>query len=150
MLVGWRNFNDALRTFDLLNRQFDSIHDSWIVTGSEREAGRRRAASPAVHVTETKEAFVYQAEVPGLDEGDVTIQLEDESLLLRGQRKGDARQGYEVRLQERAPLAFAHKLPLPGRIDAAAVTATLKEGILTVTLPRAKDALPRQIAVKTA
>ena len=150
MLVGWRSFNDALRTFDLLNRQFDSIHDDWIVTGSGRETGRRRAASPAVHVTETKEAFVYQADVPGLGEGDVTLQLEDGSLLLRGERKEDPREGYEVHLQERAPIAFAHKLPLPGRIDAAAVTATLKDGILTVTLPKAKDALPRQIAVKTA
>jgi HSP20 family protein len=51
-------------------------------------------------------------------------------------------------LRERAPVAFARKLPLPGRVDADAVTATLKDGILTVTLPKSKDALPRQIAVK--
>jgi len=150
MMVGWRDFNDALRTIDFLHRQVDPVRRDWIVGGSGRERARRRAAWPAVHVTETKEAFVYQADVPGLGEGDVTLQLEDGSLLLRGERKGDAREGYEVHLRERAPIAFAHKLPLPGRIDAAAATATLKDGILIVTLPKAKDALPRQIAVKTA
>ncbi len=154
MMVGWRDFNDAMRTLDFLHRQIDSVHGDWIVTGLGRERGRRRATGPEVHVTETKEAFVYSAEVPGLGEGDVTIQLEDESLLLRGERKGDARgdvpDGYEVRVRERTPLAFSHKLPLPGRVDAAAVTATLKDGVLTVTLPKAKDTLPRQITVKTA
>jgi len=150
MMVGWRDFNDALRTIDFLQRQLDPIHNDWIVAGSGRERGRRRAAWPAVHVTETKEAFVYQADVPGLGEGDVKIQLEDGSLLLSGERRGDAREGYDVHVQERSAIAFAHKLPLPGRVDAAAVTATLKDGVLTVTLPKAEDTLPRQIAVKTA
>jgi HSP20 family protein len=150
MMVGWRDFNDAFRTLDFLHRQLDPVHTDWILAGSARERARRRAAWPAVHVTETKEAFVYHADVPGLGEGDVTIQLEDEALVLTGERKGDAREGYDVHVQERSPIAFAHKLPLPGRVDAAAVTATLKDGVLTVTLPKAKDTLPRQIAVKTA
>jgi HSP20 family protein len=148
MLVGWRDFGDALRTFDFLHRTIDSVHGDWVLSGWEPERVRRRAAWPAVRVTETKEAFVVVAEVPGLGEGDVTIQLEDEALLLSGERKVDTRKGYDVRVQERAPIAFAHKLPLSGRVDAAAVTATLKDGVLTVTLPKAKDTLPRQIAVK--
>ncbi len=150
MLVHWRNFNDALRTIDFLHRQLDPTAYDWTVTGAGIERARRQAAWPAVRVTETKEAFVYHAEVPGLGEGDVSVEMLDGSLLLRGERKGDAPEGYSVHVRERAPLAFSHKLPLPGRVDAEAVTATLKDGLLTVTLPKAKDALPRQIAVKSA
>ena len=149
MLTGWRDFDDALRTLDYLHRHIDQVFDG---PASAREPARdpwrRRVAWPAVNVTETKEAFVYRAEVPGLAEGDVTVQIEDDALLLRGERKTPAPEGYQVHLRERAPVAFARKLPLPGRVDAAGVTATMKDGTLTVTLPKSKEALPRQIAVK--
>jgi HSP20 family protein len=147
MLTGWRNFNEALRTIDFLNRHIDYVFDGPFV---ERVPARTRPAWPAVNVAETKEAFVYTAEVPGLSEGEVTVQVEDGALLLRGERKAETREGYESHLRERASYAFARTLPLPGRVDAEGVTATMKDGILTVTLPKAKDALPRQIAVKSA
>ncbi len=146
MLTGWIDFDDAIRTIDRLHRHIDHVFDDR--AGASRERGWRRGTWPAVNVVETKEAFVYRAEVPGLGEGDVVVQVEDESLLLRGERKSDAPKGYEVHLRERAPIAFARKLPLPGRVDAEGVTATMKDGVLTVTLPKAKDTLPRQIAVK--
>ncbi len=145
MLTAWRDFNDALRTIDFLHRHIDQVFDDR--SGVPYRAVRR-AAWPSVNVVETKDAFVYRAEVPGLGEGDVVVQIEDEALLLRGERKSDVPEGYEVHLRERAPIAFARKLPLPGRVDADAITASLKNGVLTVTLPKAKDTLPRQIAVK--
>jgi HSP20 family protein len=145
MLTAWRDFNDALRTIDLLHRHIDHVFDD---RSGVAYRSSRRAAWPAVNVAETKDAFVYRAEVPGLGEGDVTVQIEDEALLLRGERKSDVPEGYEVHLRERGPIAFARKLPLPGRVDAEGITATLKNGVLTVTLPKAKDTLPRQIAVK--
>jgi HSP20 family protein len=146
MLTSWRNFNEALHTIDFLNRHIDYVFDDRAVPGRSPE--RARIAWPPVNVAETKDAFVYRAEVPGLGEGDVSVHVEDETLLLRGERKADAPAGYEVHLRERAPIAFARKLPLPGRVDADAVTATMKDGVLTVTLPKSKDARPRQIAVK--
>ena len=53
-----------------------------------------------------------------------------------------------MHLRERAAVAFTRKLPLPARVDADAVTRRSKDGVLTVTLPKASEALPRQIAVK--
>ena len=146
MLTSWRNFNEALHTIDFLNRHIDYVFDDRSVPSRSPE--RPRVAWPPVNVAETKDAFVYRAEVPGLGEGDVSVHVEDETLLLRGERKADAPAGYEAHLRERAPIAFARKLPLPGRVDAEAVTATMKDGVLTVTLPKSKDARPRQIAVK--
>jgi len=146
MLTGWRDFDEALRTIDRLHRHIDHVFDDR--AGVSHEHGWRRATWPAVNVVETKESFVYRAEVPGLGEGDVVVQVEDDALLLRGERKSDAPKGYEVHLRERSPIAFARKFPLPGRVDAEGVTATMKYGVLTVTLPKAKDTLPRQITVK--
>jgi HSP20 family protein len=146
MLTSWRNFNEALHTIDFLNRHIDYVFDDRAVPSRSPE--RPRVAWPPVNVVETKDAFVYRAEVPGLGEGDVSVHVEDETLLLRGERKADAPAGYEAHLRERAPIAFARKLPLPGRVDADAVTATMKDGVLTVTLPKSKDARPRQIVVK--
>jgi HSP20 family protein len=150
MLTGWRDFEHTLQTFDRLQRHLDRAFVESIDTGRGREARRRgaRFAWPPTNVHETKDALVVRAEVPGLTEGDVSVSVEDEALVLRGERKSEVPAGYHVHLRERAPIAFTRKLPLPVRVDADAVTATLKDGVLTITLPKSRDAMPRQIAVK--
>ena len=150
MLTGWIDFDQTLRALDLVQRRFDLAFGDWALPSSGRERARLYARTrwPAVNAFEGKEAFVYKVEVPGLAEGDVAVSVEDGALTLRGERKSGEPEGYEARLQERAPVAFARTLPLPGRVDAAGVTATIKDGILTVTLPKARETLPRQIAVK--
>jgi HSP20 family protein len=151
MLTGWRDFDDAVRTLGLLQRRFDEAFGDWAGPAAlERPYRVQRVAWPAVNAFETPEAFVYKAEVPGLAERDVSVYVEDDALVLRGERKSQAPDGYEARLRERGAIAFARKLPLPGKIDGESVSATLKDGVLTITLPKAKETLPRQIAVKTA
>lgn len=146
MLTGWTDFEHTLRTIDRLQRRMDRAFfdgpDPLIVRR------RARAAWPATNVFETKDAFVVKAEVPGLAEGDVSVSVEDDALVVRGERKTAVPEGYRVHLRERAPVAFTRKLPLPAHVDANAVTATLEHGVLTITLPKAKEALPRRIAVK--
>jgi HSP20 family protein len=151
MVNGWRDLDQTLRTLDAMQRRIETVFDDWAYLGSGRERARRRAPTwPVVNAFETKEAFVYRAEVPGLGEGDVSVLVEEDALVLRGERKSGVPQGYTVHLRERAPVAFTRRLPLPGPVDADAVTAVLKDGALTVTLPKAKESLPRQITVKSA
>jgi HSP20 family protein len=150
MLTGLREFDQTFRALDALQRQMDDVTGGWTVHALRGIAPRRvsRRAWPPVNAFETKEAFVYRAEAPGLGEGDVSVFVEDDALVLRGERKSDVPEGYQVHFRERAPVAFTRKLPLPGRVDADGVIATMKDGIVTITLPKAKDTLPRQIAVK--
>jgi HSP20 family protein len=150
MTTTWRDLSEALRAFDFINRQAEYVFEDWPGLALERWPSLRspRAAWPSVNVFETKEAFVYKAEVPGLAEGDVGVHVEEDTLILRGERKSDVPAGYTVHLRERGPIAFTRKFPLPGRVDAEGVTASLKDGVLTVSLPKAKEAMPRQIAVK--
>jgi HSP20 family protein len=149
MLTGWRDFDDTLRTLDLLHRRIDRAFEEWPWHGV-REAARPRVATawPPTNVFETAETFVVKAEVPGLAESDVSVTVEDEVLLVRGERKSQVPEGYKVHVRERAPVAFARRVALPGRVDFDAVTASLKDGVLTVTLPKPKESLPRQVAVK--
>jgi HSP20 family protein len=150
MLTSWRDLDDTFRALGLLHRRFDDVFEDWALPSVvERSFRAAQRPWPAVNAFETADAFVYKAEVPGVADRDVSVYVEDEALVLRGERKIQAPEGYEARLRERAPFAFARKLPLPGRVDAEAVTATLKDGVLTVTLPKSKEALPRQIAVKS-
>ena len=146
LTFGWRQFDDTFRALDLFQRRLDEAYTDGSAFASRPR--RRERVWPALNAFETKEAFVYRAEVPGLGEGDVSVYVEDETLVVRGERKGSVPEGYEVHLREREPVAFSRKVALPGRVDGEAVTATLKDGVLTVALPKAKETLPRQIAVK--
>jgi HSP20 family protein len=151
MLTGWRDFDDTLRALDLLQRRLDRAFDPWTdPLNLDRARVRARPAWPPTNVFETKEAFIVKSELPGLAEGDVAVSVEEEALVVRGERKSDVPEGYKVHLRERSPVAFTRKLPLPSRVDADAVTAKLSDGVLTITLPKAKEALPRQISVKAS
>jgi HSP20 family protein len=150
MLTGWRDFDDTLRAFDQLQRRIDRTFDSWASPSPAGDRLRRRATVswPATNVFETKDSFLVKAEVPGLAENDVAVSVEDDVLVVRGERKCEVPEGYGAHLRERTSVAFTRKVPLPARVDADAVAATLRDGVLTITLPKAKDALPRQVAVK--
>jgi HSP20 family protein len=69
---------------------------------------------------------------------------------LKGERKVDVPEGLSVHRRERHAVRFAKSFELPTRVDADKVTATLKHGVLTLTLPKVAEAQPRQINVKAA
>ncbi len=150
MWTAFRELDNSFRAFDQLERRLNRALDNWVTLAPapERVRVRSRAEWPATNVFETKDAFLVKAEVPGLAEGDVAVSVEDDALVVRGERKSTVPEGYSVHWRERASIAFTRKLALPARVDADKVTATLKDGVLTIALPKAQDALPRQIAVK--
>jgi HSP20 family protein len=144
LTFGLRRFGDArdaLRALDLIDRRFDDVYGDWSALVPQR-------AWPVINGFETKEAFVYKADVPGLTEADLSVAVEDGALVLKGERKVVNPEGAQVHLREQQVASFTRKVALPGRVEAGGVTATLKDGVLTVTLPKASDTLPRQIPVK--
>jgi HSP20 family protein len=144
LTFGLRRFGDArdaLRALDLIDRRFDDVYGDWSALVQQR-------AWPVINGFETKEAFVYKADVPGLTEADLSVAVEDGALVLKGERKVVNPEGAQVHLREQQAASFTRKVALPGRVEAGAVTATLKDGVLTVNLPKASDTLPRQIPVK--
>jgi HSP20 family protein len=103
---------------------------------------------PCANLIDAGANLILTAEVPGLSEKDVRLTLNQEVLTIAGERTVDAPQGYSAHRQERPAVNFSRSFALPCRVNADRTSATVKNGILTVTLEKAADAMPRQIAVR--
>jgi HSP20 family protein len=144
MLVRWTPFTEMDRLSQAVNRLFDQGYE-----GSSTARGAQVAWSPAIDVTEDKDKIVLSADLPGLQEKDVDIQIEKDVLTLRGERSLDrATDGEHYRRFERVSGAFVRSFTLPPTIDAEHVAASLKDGVLTLTLPKKPEAQPKKISVK--
>jgi HSP20 family protein len=103
---------------------------------------------PAVDVYEDKDKLQVTAELAGLKKEDIEISLNDGCLDLSGERKqAETPEGVEVYRAERLTGRFHRSINLPCRVDAEKITAAYSDGILTVTLPKAEEAKPRQIPI---
>jgi len=103
---------------------------------------------PSVDVFEDKESLKIVAELPGLKPEDVKITLENSTLTLRGEKKQVAEEKTErVHRYERSYGSFERSFSLPNSVDADKVAASFESGVLTITLPKAEKAKPREIAV---
>jgi HSP20 family protein len=103
---------------------------------------------PALNVAEDKDGFRVRLEVPGLKREDIDVALNDGALVISGERKPEAAvEGTTVHLQERYYGKFSRTLTLPAAVAADKVKAAYRDGILTVTLPKAEEAKPKNIVV---
>jgi len=114
------------------------------------EAAPSTPASAIVGFDDEGANFVLRADVPGLREGDMEISVAGNTVTLRGERKVEVPEGYSTHRRERSAVKFAKSYQLPTRVDADKVTATLKQGVLTLTLPKIAEAQPRQISINAA
>jgi HSP20 family protein len=107
-----------------------------------------RAWAPALDVHEDKDKFTVNLELPGLKREDIAVQIEDGSLVISGERKVETvSDDTEVHRRERSYGKFSRTLTLPTAVAAEQVKASYKDGILSVTLPKAEAAKPKQIDV---
>jgi len=139
--------------FGDLRREMDRLLEGYEHGSREGRAPRGgaldpRTAWPRVHLRDAGTQLELRAEVPGLSEKDIDIQLERDSLTLRGERKIESPEGYAAQRQERGSLAFARSFTLPCRIDGEKVVARLDDGVLEVILPKAVEEHPRQISIR--
>jgi len=106
------------------------------------------AFTPALNVFEDGDALVVEAEVPGLKAGEVEVTFDNGELTLKGEKKAVVKENAPVHRRERLYGAFARTLTVPWEILVDKITAEMKDGVLTVTLPKAEAAKPRKVAIK--
>ncbi|MBI4429670.1 MAG: Hsp20/alpha crystallin family protein [Ignavibacteriales bacterium] len=105
--------------------------------------------TPAVDITEQDNEYVVKAELPGVHKDDVKITLESNILTIRGEKKQEENVKSEnYHRFERSYGSFQRSFKLPATVKASDIDAVYKDGILTVTLPKAEEAKPKQIEVK--
>ena len=136
-------FARALRALDELRSEMDRAF-GWAGDG----LGTDFARGPRFELFDEGDALVVRAELPGLTEKDVDVSVNAHTLTLRGERKVDAPEGYSVHRQERTAFRFERAYELPAKVDADKAQAVMKNGVLTLTLPKVPEAQPKQIAVK--
>jgi HSP20 family protein len=149
MLTGWGDFDRTFAWMDEVRRRMDRGFDDYTPGGREEQFGwAGRGAWPRVNVYDVGGHLLVQAELPGLSEKEVNISVHQDVLTLSGERKVTAPQGFTPLRTERAPVKFSRSFSLPCKVDLGKTTASLKDGILSVTLTKAAEAQPRQIQIR--
>jgi len=140
MLTLWNPYNDLFRW----NRSFDSFFGPW--SGN----GEGASLTPTVDVEEKEDAFLITAELPGVEEKNVQLTVEDGVLTISGHREASKEEKKEgAILRERSYGSFHRSFRLGRGVDAEKIEASYKNGVLSVTLPKAEAVKPRQIPVST-
>lgn len=116
--------------------------------GGQGLATSAGAFSPALDVEEDEDGFVIHVELPSVAADDVEVSLEEDVLTITGERRFyDERSTDDFRRIERSFGRFHRAVRLPDRVDGERVKATYRDGLLTVTVPKAEDAKPRRIPI---
>jgi HSP20 family protein len=144
-LIPWRRNRGALARprRDLVNWFFEdlALPDFW---AAEREW------LPAFDVSETENEIMVKAELPGMDVKDIDIALTDGLLTIKGERKLEKEDKMEnYHRIERQFGSFSRSLNLGSKVKAEGIEAAYKDGILTITLPKAEESKPKKIEVKS-
>ena len=144
-LQSWSPFRQLSTLRDEIDRLFDSPLSALTATSQQFLSGWL----PAIDLHEDKDNLVLKAELPGMKKEDIDISLHGDVLTLSGERKEESHhKEAEVYRSERSLGRFQRTLTLPMAVEAGKVQASYKDGILTVTLPKAEHAKPKQIEVK--
>jgi HSP20 family protein len=138
----------ALRSFqDEMNRMFNQFFRG----GTGEEAGWGVSTwAPPVDIYETDDALILKAELPGVSKDDVSVEIHQNTLILRGQRKHEA-EVKEDRYHrvERAYGTFQRSFVLPTQVNQEKVQATYKDGVLELRLPKSEAAKPKRVAIQS-
>jgi HSP20 family protein len=135
-------------TFGALQREIDRLFDDF---GRGWERLTPVGVAPKIDVTDTDGEIEITAELPGMEEKDVNINVSDGVLTISGEKRSESeRKEKNYAVSERSYGAFSRALTLPGGVDPAAIKATMAKGVLKVTVPKPASAKATKIEVKSA
>jgi HSP20 family protein len=143
-MFGYTDFNRTIQLMEQLRRRMDQVFEGELEEGYPSDL----STFPRTNVYDSGKGFVYELEVPGLSEKDVQVTLTQDVLTVAGERKPDSPEGYSVHRQERLPYKFTRSYKVPARVNPDQCSAQVKDGILRITLEKAAEVQPRQIAVR--
>ncbi|MGA9542351.1 MAG: Hsp20/alpha crystallin family protein [Candidatus Sulfotelmatobacter sp.] len=144
VLTRWEPFRELSTLQDRINRAFRESYRE----GGQDESLATSSFAPAVDVYEDEHNVTLKIEVPGIDEKDINVNLENNTLTVHGERKIEKEEKEEnYRRVESQYGSFTRTFNLPTTVDSEKVSATYDKGVLKVTLPKKAEAKPKQIKV---
>jgi len=143
-LIRWDPFQQLVAMNNRLNR---TINDPF----TPRTDDSFGAWAPPVDIFEKDDHLVIRAEIPGVQRENMHVEIENSVLTLHGERKQETEvQEENAYRMERVYGTFTRSFTLPTTVDGAKVTATCKDGVLEVTVPKAETAKPKKVEIKAA
>jgi HSP20 family protein len=137
----------SLERWSSLRDDLNTLLEFPLWSSFERQGQLLNGWSPALDLYQDHDNMIVVVELPGMRKEDIEISLHDGTLTISGERKAETGNGEKAERTERYIGKFRRSLTLPTRVDSNKVTATYRDGILTVTLSKAEEAKPRQIKV---
>lgn len=134
MVIDFSTYYDWPRSIDSL------FEELW----KPSSLSQRRMAYPPVNISEDTENIVVMSEIPGMDTEDIELTLNEKSLAIKGTKSNEVGNYYR---QERPTGNFQRIVNLNIPVQADAVTASMKDGVLTIVLPKARESKPVTIAI---
>jgi HSP20 family protein len=134
-----------------MNREMENLFDDFFspVQRGEGEQQNVSAWAPDVDLTEGKEAYTLRAELPGVAKEDVKVTLTEEVLTISGEKKiENEAKDQNFHRSERVYGTFCRSFRLPNPIAGEKVQAQYRDGVLTLTVPKAESVKPREIEIK--
>jgi HSP20 family protein len=144
-ITKWDPFKDLLSIQERMNRLFETA----LSRSDVAALGDFASWSPLADIYETEENLVISMELPGIREGEIDISITGDTLTIRGERKMDKEvQKESYHRIERAYGAFSRHFNIPAGLETGKVSASFKDGILTLSIPRKEASKPKKIKIK--
>jgi HSP20 family protein len=143
-LTRWEPFREMRLMHDMLDRVMDES-----VSGPFGDGNYFEGLAP-IDVYQTDDDVVIEASMPGVKPEDIDVSVTNDTLTLRGEvrEEKEAKGERDYHVRERRYRRFARSLTLPSTVDSAKADATMENGVLTLRIPKAEAAKPKQITVK--
>jgi len=144
-IVKWDPFRDMISLRDRMDRLFEESLTR--IKGADEEMAHS-TWSPAVDIYETAENMIIKAEIPGVEKDDISVEVKNGSLYLKGERKlsKEVKEDNYHRM-ERSYGSFSRVFALPTSVDQDKIKASFKNGVLEISIPKSEEAKPKQINV---
>lgn len=143
-ITKWQPYPDLVNIYDRLNRFFgDDFLDENAKNGLTPSAWR-----PMTDIYETKDAYIFKVELPGFKKEEIKVEFTNDTLILHGERKQEEETKNEnCHRLERSYGMFERSFTIPKNIDAKKIDASLKDGILQLTIPKVEEAKTKAIPI---
>ncbi|GAB61040.1 MAG: Hsp20/alpha crystallin family protein [Candidatus Jettenia sp.] len=147
-LIKWSQLPTISSLQNEMNRMFDRFFKGSDLSEFGMETG---GWIPPIDLSETNEKVTVKAEIPGIDPKDIDISIQENTLLIKGEKKEEKEEkNKSFYRMERRYGSFSRSIPLPPSVDSNKVTAEYKNGVLEITLQKKEEVKPKQISVKAS
>jgi len=147
MMTRWSDLNQVLGAMDLFRTRMNNVFSEFDRSHDIGQPWTGNGNYPRTNLADTGDNLEIVAEVPGVAREDLHVKIQGNYLEISGKRVADAPDGYTVHRTERKATSFSRSFTLPYDVDADKVQATVKDGLLKMTLPKSEAAKPRQISI---